>query len=152
LIDAQSKAGLHNNLDEFKAELSKKLAYNQRWGKNHNVGFHLAFIFGAIFAACAIVVDFSGAKGASMIGLAGGPLLAAPAAFRMKEKSLWYFEPASQVNAILLRLGSGALEHATAVDEHLRLQNAMDQIWAELTRSIDIKPIVGRRIAEGDGG
>jgi hypothetical protein len=60
----------------------------------------------------------------------------------MKEKSLWYFEYEGQLDAILLRLGSRTLDHHQAVKEYIRLPKVMEEVWASITRSIDIKPIV----------
>jgi hypothetical protein len=136
------KVGLEDDFEAFKADLESQRAYNQRWGRNHNVAFHVIHVLGAIVAVFAIVSDFSGIRGGSMIGLGAGALVAVPSAFKMKEKSFWYFEYASQLDAILYRLGSRALDHAQAVEEFIRLGAAMTDVWKGLTRSIDIKPVV----------
>ncbi len=87
-----------DDLDTLKAKLESRRSYDQAWGRNHNVGFHMILIIGVAVAVFAIVSDFLGiAKGTSIVGLIGGGILAAPAAFKMKEKSLWYFEYASQL-------------------------------------------------------
>jgi hypothetical protein len=113
------------------------------WGRNHNIGFHVVYVVGAIVSVFAIVWDFWGiTKGASVIGLIGGAIIAVPTAFRMKEKSMWYFESCNQIDAILSRLGAGTLDHGRAVEENIRLEKAMTDVWRAVTKSIDIRPIV----------
>jgi hypothetical protein len=133
---------LPDDFETFKANLQSQRNYNHRWGRNHNVGFHMVFVLGTVVAILAIITDFYGIKGGSIIGLAGGAILAVPTAFKMKEKSLWYFEYARQMDAILNRLGARSLDHTEAVEEEIRLDGAMTDVWNSLTRSIDIKPIV----------
>ena len=141
-VENPSRIDFENDLKMFKATLESQSSYDQTWGRNHNVGFHVIWVLGVVIAVLAIVSDFSRIAGASMIGLAGGAILAAPAAFKMKEKSLWYFEYASQLRAIDLRISTGTLDHKSAVEEYIRLSTAMNEVWRELTRSIDITPIV----------
>jgi hypothetical protein len=132
------------DLQTFKTTLESMRASHQTWGRNHNVGFHIVWVLGAVVTIFAIAGDFSGkiGRGTSIIGMVGGAILAIPAAFDMKGKSLWYFDYARKIQSILFRLGSGELDHPHAVKEYDHLSEAMAKIWAGLTRGIDFKRVI----------
>jgi hypothetical protein len=132
--------------EKFTADLKADSKTSEKRGRWLNISFVFINVVAVIVAAVAlslVIYDYLGiGNKAALIALIPTAIFGMSKAFRLREKSDWYFQYERLYDYLYDRIKAGTVNYADAVEEKNKAAVEMDSLWTSISKSIDPQGII----------